>query len=221
VSGSGLPRKEGVDPPFYEGDNSPSVIRRENIDGETERWQQMKNSGIESNSETSAIERGSRKKTIVAPINLVSEASEALEFALEFAHRWQANLYVVYVYSALPRVSGAKLAYAVPNVDWERHRLSVDLSELVARIRERYPSTFPYFTDNDCPAEAIQNAASKLDADMIIVSAQDKGWLAKLLLYSDADDIARRSSTPVLVYRSKSKAKIKSAASLLPEPKYG
>jgi hypothetical protein len=74
---------------------------------------------------------------------------------------------------------------------------------LVDRIRERYPQTFAYFTDNDCPAEAILNVASKLNADMIIISAHDKGWIAKLLLYSDADDIARRSRTPVLVYPAK------------------
>jgi hypothetical protein len=36
---------------------------------------------------------------------------------------------------------------------------------------------------------------------MIIVSAHEKGWAAKLLLYSDVDDFARRSTTPVLVYR--------------------
>jgi hypothetical protein len=112
----------------------------------------------------------------------------------------------MYVYAGLPRVSGARLIYAVPSIDWERYLLSVDLYKLVDRIRERYPRTSGYFTDNDCPAEAIQGVASKFDVDMIIVSGHEKGWVAKLLLYSDADDIARRSTTPVLVYRPKSKA---------------
>ena len=165
----------------------------------------MKNSRIESKSGTAPIEREAKKKTIVAPINIVSRPSEALEFAVEVAQEWQANLYVMYVYSELPRVSGPKLIHALHSVDWDRHRRSFDLNKLVDRIRERYPRTFAYFTDNDCPAEAIQDAASKLGADMIIISAHEKGWLAKLLLYSDADDIARRSSIPVLVYRPKSK----------------
>ena len=165
----------------------------------------MKISDKEISEEAGAMERELKTKTIVAPINIVEGPSEALEFAVELARRWQADLYVMYVHSALPRVSAARLMHAVPNVDWERHQLSVDLYKLVDRIRERYPGTFAYFADNDCPAEAIQNTANKLGADMIIVSAHDKGWLAKLLLYSDADDIARRSSTPVLVYRSKSK----------------
>jgi nucleotide-binding universal stress UspA family protein len=165
----------------------------------------MRNCGIGSHGATAAIERESKVRTIVVPINIVNGPSEALKFAVELAQEWQANLYVMYVYSELPRVSGPKLIHALHSVDWDRHRRSGDLNKLVDRTRERHPRTFAYFADNDCPAEAIQDAASKLGPDMIIISAHEKGWLAKLLLYSDADDIARRSSIPVLVYRPKSK----------------
>lgn len=147
-----------------------------------------------------------RKKTILAPINVLDQSSEALDFAVELARRWKARLYVMYVYSNLPRVSGSRLIHAVPSVDWERHRVLVNLYRLVDRLREQHRRTFACFADNDCPAEAIHNVANKLNADMIIISAHDKRWLAKLLLYSDADDIARRSTTPVLVYRPKCKA---------------
>jgi nucleotide-binding universal stress UspA family protein len=179
----------------------------------------MKISDREVSEEARAMERDLKTKTILAPIKIAG--GKTLEFAVGLAQRWQANLYVMYVYSGLPRVSGARLIHAVPSVDRERHQRSVDLYKLVDRIRERYPLTFAYFADNDCPAEAIQNVASQLDADMIIVSAHDKGWLARLLLYSDADDIARRSRTPVLVYRPKSKAKAKSPRSLQRESKSG
>jgi nucleotide-binding universal stress UspA family protein len=150
-----------------------------------------------------STEFGSKKKTIVAPINIVDGMTQALEFSVQLAEKWQANLYVMYVYPEVPRVSGARLLHAVSSVDWERHRLSVELYKLVDRLCRRYPLIFAYFTDNDCPAEAIQNAANKLAADLIVVSAHHRGWLAKLLLYSDADAIARRSETPVLIYRPK------------------
>jgi nucleotide-binding universal stress UspA family protein len=152
-----------------------------------------------------APEQGLKTKTIIAPVDLLSGPSEALDFAVELAQRWEANLFVMYVYSELPRVSGSKLIHALHSVDWRRYGLSVDLYKLVDRVRRRYPKTFAYFADNDCPAESIEILASELDADLIIISAHDRGWLAKLLLYSDADDIARRSGTPVLVYRSKSR----------------
>ena len=73
----------------------------------------------------------------------------------------------------------SRLVQAMRSVDWKRHQLSVDLYKLIDRIRERYPLTFAYVTDNDCPAEAIQNVASKLGADMIIVSAHDKRMVSK------------------------------------------
>jgi nucleotide-binding universal stress UspA family protein len=166
----------------------------------------MKTSEIAVSEEIKVTEREPKTKTILAPINVVDQPSEALDFAVELARKWEAKLYVMYVYSHLPRVSGQKLIHALPSVDWERHQASVNLCKLVDRLREQYEQTFAYFTDNDCPAEAIQNVAGRLDADLIIISAHDKGWLAKLLLYSDADDIARRSTNPVLVYRPKCKA---------------
>lgn len=165
----------------------------------------MKTPDIVVTEESKATEKELKPKTqtILAPINVLDQPSQALDFAIELAQRWNANLYVMYVYSHLSQVSGAKLIHAVSNVDWERQQASVNLYRLVDRLREQYKRTFAYFTDNDCPAEAIQNVAGKLDADMIIISAHDKGWLAKLFLYSDGDDIARRSTTPVLVYRPK------------------
>jgi nucleotide-binding universal stress UspA family protein len=167
----------------------------------------MKIPDIAVTEETKATERNLKTKTIFAPVNVLDQPSEALDFAVKLARRWKANLYVMYVYSHLPRVPGSKLIHAVPSVDWERHRVSVDLYRLVDQLREQYPRTFAYFVDNDCPAEAIQSIGAKLDADMIIISAHDKGWLAKLFLNSDADDIARRSTSPVLVYRPKSERK--------------
>src|ERR1700752_2651123 len=120
----------------------------------------MKISDREIGEEAKAMERELEMKTILAPINIVEGASEALKFAVELATRWQANLYVMYVYSALPRVSGARLIHAVQSADWKRHQLSVDLYKLVDRIREGYPRTCAYFADTDCPAKAIQDVAS-------------------------------------------------------------
>jgi nucleotide-binding universal stress UspA family protein len=165
----------------------------------------MKTLDIAVSEEMKPTERKPKTQTILAPINVVDQPSQTLDFAIELARRWDADLYVMYAYSHLPRVSGPKLLHALPSVDWERHRVSVNLFRLVDRLRERYERTFGYFVDNDCPAEAICSVASKLDADMIVISAHDKGWLAKLFLYSDGDDIARRSTTPVLVYRPKSR----------------
>jgi nucleotide-binding universal stress UspA family protein len=156
----------------------------------------------ESSRRIEVTERERKPKTILAPVNMAEEPGTALDFAVELAQRWKAQLHVIYVYSH--QVSVPMRAPVASNIDWERYRLSNNLYELVGRIRERYSQTFAYFADHDSPAEIINYVATKLEADMIIISAHYKGLLAKLLFHSDADEIARKSTTPVLVYRPKS-----------------
>jgi nucleotide-binding universal stress UspA family protein len=81
----------------------------------------------------------------------------------------------------------------------------VNLFELVDKLRDEHAEVYPLFTDNQCPADSIQKIGRQLKADLVIVSSHDTNWLAKMFLYSDSDDIARRSGIPVLVYRSKAK----------------
>jgi nucleotide-binding universal stress UspA family protein len=160
-------------------------------------------SKIEANDPTKTGEHGRKTKTILAPIKAADGSNSALEFAMELANFWRAKLYVLYVYASLPKVSASALTQAVHSIDLERRHRLVDLFQLVDKLRDEYPEVYPLFTDNDCPAESIQNIGRQLKADLVIVSNHDTNWLTKMFLYSDSDDIARRSSIPVLVYRSK------------------
>jgi nucleotide-binding universal stress UspA family protein len=164
----------------------------------------MKISDRESSERIETTEGERKPKTILAPVNIAEGPGKVLDFAIELAERWKAHLFVIYVYSHLPQVSAPMRGPVLSNIDRERYRLSNNLYELVGRIRERHPKTFAYFADHDNPAEIINYVAVKLDADMIIISTHYRGLLAKLLFHSDADEIARRSTTPVLVYRPKS-----------------
>jgi nucleotide-binding universal stress UspA family protein len=157
-------------------------------------------------------ECGKKQKLILAPIKIANGSNGALRFATELARLWRAKLYVLYVHSPLPNVSASTLVYAVEAVDWERRRRLINLFQLVDKLREKHREIYPLFTDNDCPAESIQSIGRQLNADLIIVSTHDTNWLSQMFLYSDSDDIARRSSVPVLVYREKAKAE-ESAAS--------
>ncbi|HXM26905.1 MAG TPA: 6-phosphofructokinase [Chthoniobacterales bacterium] len=55
----------------------------------------MKISDREIREEARVMEQNLKTKTILAPINIAEGSSEALEFAVELAQRWQANLYVM------------------------------------------------------------------------------------------------------------------------------
>jgi nucleotide-binding universal stress UspA family protein len=165
----------------------------------------MNISKVEADDPTQTGEQRRKAKIILAPIKVVDGSNGALEFAVELAKFWQAKLYVLYVYAPLPKVSASAFAEAVHSIDWERRHRLVNLFQLVDNLRDDYLEVYPLFTDNDCPAESIQNIGRQLKADLVIVSNHDTNWLAKMFLYSDSDDIARRSSIPVLVYRSKAK----------------
>lgn len=148
-------------------------------------------------------EHGRKAKIILAPIKAAHGSNGALEFAVELAKLWRAKLYVLYVYAQLPKVCPSALPQAVHSIDLERRHRLVDLFQLVDKLRDQHPEVYPLFTDNECPAESIQKIGRQLKADLVIVSNHDTNWLAKMFFYSDSDDIARRSSIPVLVYRSK------------------
>lgn len=165
----------------------------------------MNISKIEADDPVKTGEHGRKAKIILAPIKVVDGSNGALEFAVELAKFWQAKLYVLYVYAPLPKVSASALAQAVHSIDLERRHRLVNLFQLVDKLRDRHPEVYPLFADNDCPAESIQKIGRQLKADLVIVSNHETNWLAKMFLYSDSDDITRRSSIPVLVYRSKAK----------------
>jgi nucleotide-binding universal stress UspA family protein len=152
------------------------------------------------------VESGKKRKVILAPIKIANGSNGALKFATELARLWRAKLYVLYVHSPLPKVSASTLVYAVDSVDWERRRRLINLFQLVDKLRETHQEVYPLFTDNDCPAESIRNIGRQVNADLIIVSTHDMNWLAQMFLYSDSDDIARKSTVPVLVYREKARA---------------
>ena len=171
----------------------------------SQEWRLMNISNKRSHDSAMTVECGKKPKVILAPIKIADGSNGALEFAFDLARRWRAKLYVLYVHSPLPKVSASTLIYAVDSVDWERRRRLIKLFELVDKLRERHEKVYPLFTDNECPAESIQDIGRQLNADLIVVSTHDTNWLAQMFLYSDSDDIARRSSVSVLVYRPKTR----------------
>jgi nucleotide-binding universal stress UspA family protein len=181
------------------------LLERAGRGSQEERFMHI--SKIESDDPTETGEHGRKAKIILAPIKVADGSNGALEFAVDLAKLWRAKLYVLYVYAPLPKICASALPQAVHSIDLERRHRLVNLFQLVDRLRDEHAEVYPLFTDNECPAESIQNIGRQLKADLVIVSSRDTNWLAKMFLYSDSDDIARRSSIPVLVYRSKARTR--------------
>jgi nucleotide-binding universal stress UspA family protein len=143
------------------------------------------------------------RKAILLPVDLAGEPGPTVAFAAKLAHHWEADLYVLHVYSAPPYATSPHYVYAVQGIDWQRRQLEGKLLDWVSQLQKQHARTFALFKDGDSPAREIQRVAGNLHADLIVVSTHDRAWLAKYLFYSDADELARRAASPVLVFRVK------------------
>jgi nucleotide-binding universal stress UspA family protein len=151
--------------------------------------------------QAAGLEPDAMHKKILAPVDLAAEPGPTLDFAVKLAREWNADLYLLHIYSAPPFIGNSHYIYAVQGIDWHRRQLEDKLLDWVDRLQKDYPRTFPLFEDGEHPAEGIQAVAAALPADLIVVSTHDRNWLARWFFYSDADEIARTAAAPVLVFR--------------------
>jgi nucleotide-binding universal stress UspA family protein len=151
--------------------------------------------------QAAGLEPAAMHQKILAPVDLAAEPGPTLDFAVKLAREWNADLYLLHVYSAPPYVANSHYVYAVQGIDWHRRQLEAKLLDWVDRLQKHHPRTFPLFEDGDHPAEGIQAVAAALPADLIVVSTHDRNWLFRWFFYSEADEIARMAASPVLVMR--------------------
>jgi universal stress protein F len=144
------------------------------------------------------------RQVILAPVDLVGEFAPALEFAAALAHRWEADLYVLHVYSAPESVASSHNPHQAQGIATYRRLRNTKLLDWVGRLEPPHPRTFPLFEDDQSPIDCIQETARKLHADLIVIGAHDaQGRWSWLVPGGDVDGITRRAETPVLVFRRK------------------
>jgi universal stress protein A len=139
-------------------------------------------------------------RRILAPTDLTSDGREAIDYAVEFASRFGAELILLHVYEAK---SGADYSLNVVDdtiVDDNRERAEDALRELCADVSEPYPHCGMCFRSG-IPSEQIVFAARDLDADLIVVSTHNQHWYTHLIGKSDTEKLLRHTPCPVLVIR--------------------
>ncbi|HEY0791771.1 MAG TPA: universal stress protein [Chthoniobacterales bacterium] len=142
------------------------------------------------------------RRLILAPVDLIAESAPALEFAVTLACRWDADLYVLHVFSTPESAASSHYPHEVQGVEGYRQARSAKLQEWVSRLQSRHPRTYPLFEADQSPVDCIQQTSRQLRADLIVISAHNaqSGW-SWFLPVSDVDGITRRAGQPVLVFR--------------------
>lgn len=153
--------------------------------------------------QTAGSEKDAPRKRILVPVDLTAEPGPTLNLAVKLAREWKTDLYVLNVYATPAYVANSHYIYAVQGVGWRRRQFQDRLLEWVEHLQKAHPRTFALFEDGECAATGIREVAAKLPADLIVVSTHNRTWLSKWLLYSDADEVVRKASAPVLVMRGR------------------
>lgn len=141
-------------------------------------------------------------KEIIVPTDFSEHSLRALDYAVEIAEKFSAELKIVYVIE--PLIQAADVAWS--SVDFEMlnraHRESAD-RQLVTLLDERIPKSvsaeFMILTGK--PFVEIVRLARAENADLIVMATHGRGAISHILMGSTADKVVRKAPCPVLTVK--------------------
>jgi len=141
-------------------------------------------------------------KRILVPIDFSDTSNVALETAIDFAHDYNAELYVLHVYSDLmPVLSMRTLELDEHSVEEiQRTEAMENIEEILSRFTFRVP--VHKLIQKGVPSQEIVKVAGEIKADMIVIATHGRTGLSHVLIGSCAERVVRTSSCPVLTVRS-------------------
>jgi nucleotide-binding universal stress UspA family protein len=123
-------------------------------------------------------------KNILVPIDGSDHSLKALDYALEFAHRFSSNIHIIIAYSLTAETFNL-IQRVVPHPIAESYRTDV---------KER---------NEQILAEAVQHAHTVQPdlIDLIIMGSRGIGGIKGMLLGSVADRVADHAACPVMIVK--------------------
>jgi nucleotide-binding universal stress UspA family protein len=153
-------------------------------------------------------------RSILVPLDGSDAAEHALPTALSFARRRGAALHVVRVYVPIAGVYGE---HAVPydeTLDRELMKRAREyLDAIVARLAVAAGVRATSAMVEASVADAISRHATTVGADLIVMTTQGRGPLARFWFGSVSDELVRQAGVPILFVRPQ-----EAAAELAREP---
>jgi universal stress protein A len=135
---------------------------------------------------------------ILVATDFSADAARALDYAVELAHRFGAEVIVLHVHEVVDLVPGAAAA------DQLRAAAQEELERSAAALRGRDVRVRSLLRAG-APSTEILRAAETEGADLLVVGTHGHTGLARLLLGSVAERIVRGAVAPVLTVRHPSR----------------
>ena len=141
-------------------------------------------------------------KSILFPTDFSEGSAEALKYAVEFANRYGAKLYVLHVIYDVAKASG----WYVPHVSMDA--IYKDIQEGARKELDNFAvnelgglKNIERIVQTGVPYQEIMNCAVKNKVDIIIIGTHGRTGIDRILFGSTAAQVVRNAPCPVLTVR--------------------
>lgn len=145
---------------------------------------------------------------ILVPIDFSDYSKMALDYAVEFAKKFNSQLFLIYVIEPIVYPSDFGLGQvSISSIDMEIQSRAED--EMQKLINEKVPkeTKVSWIVRVGKPFIEIINEAKEKDCDLIIIATHGHTGIEHILFGSTAEKVVRKSPIPVLVLREKQEKK--------------
>jgi len=141
-------------------------------------------------------------KSILFPTDFSEGSAQALTYAVDFAQKYGAKLYVIHVIYDVAKASG----WYVPHVSMDA--LYKDIQEGAKKELDNFGvkelagiKNIERVVETGVPYQEIMNFATKNKVDLIIIGTHGRTGIDRILFGSTAAQVVRNAPCPVLTVR--------------------
>ncbi|MBI5809113.1 MAG: universal stress protein [Ignavibacteriales bacterium] len=140
-------------------------------------------------------------KNILVPIDFSDYSKNALKYAVEFAKKFSAKLFLIYVVEPIIYPADFSMGQvAIPSTDIDiQNRAEEELKKLADEIQTDIQVETIIKTGK--PFVEINETAREKDIDLIIIATHGHTGVEHLLFGSTAEKVVRKAPCPVLTLR--------------------
>ena len=145
---------------------------------------------------------GTDIKKVLVPIDFSDYSKSALKYAAEFAQKFSADMFLVYVVEPViypPDFSMGQIAIPSVNAEWDI-KAKEELDKLAG---SEIPDSVKVLTiiKTGKPFIEIIETAAEEDVDIIIIATHGHSGMEHILFGSTAEKVVRKAPCPVLTLR--------------------
>jgi universal stress protein A len=140
-------------------------------------------------------------REILVPTDFSECARKALQYAIPLAKQHHANITLLHVTAPVPYPGGEYVGPDYMTVETELRASSEKKLKQLAAAEVPHEITARCIAESGSAANAIVENATKIPADLIVISTHGHSGLKHVFLGSVAEHVVRRAPCPVLVVR--------------------